>query len=894
MLDGLIARLRRLFNRETALSDLEEEMRLHRELRAETLRAEGMPASEAGRETRRRFGNTAELADRSRDAWGWHLADSILQDTRHSLRRLRLRPAFSAGVIGILALGIGATTAMFSAIDAALLRPLPFADPGALVTMERVNIPSSLVWDPTRPPPRTFDIDHAREMRDIVTSVAVYASGGLNLADAERPRRVKVGVVSADFFSTLGVSPALGRAITASDVEPAAPDVVVLSWSLWQVAFGGAEVRGTTIPLNTKRYEVVGVMPRGFSFPNESDLWIPMAIPTSAATFEPFRGYLPTVVIARLAAGVDAGIADLRMREGFERVASGILATLPKVPGQRNSIETQLDEVRAEGIVQPLRADLVGDRKRALLVLFGITAILLLIVCANVTSLLIAHGVARARDLAVRTALGASRGRIVRQLLAESVILSGIGTVIGVSSAPLLLSAIRALMPASLAGLAPAQIDLRVLAFATAIALVTALVFGLWPAFRVTRASAASVIQSGGGHGATAGGARRLQRLLVGVELAFASVLLIGAGLMLRSFERLVATDTGFAADRVATFEMSFVRGVTQPQRMARVEAMLSDLRAQPGVVAAGSVNDLPLRGGGGIGISVSVPGAPQEANSVFPRYLIASDGYFETLGIRLVEGRTFTPRDGTDSVQVAVISEAMAKTFWPGVSPIGRTFVFGGDGPPWEVVGVVADVRERGVETEPGPQMYMPMRSQIGANVAVLVRGTSSDAELLGALVRAVRRVDPAQATYNLRMMDEVVGASTRSRRANTILIGVFGALGLLIAAVGVYAVLSNLVAQRAREFGIRAALGAAPRDVMVLVGREVVIVALAGLAVGTGAAWAAARLMSGMVYGVEVHDPVTFIAAPAALAAAALMAAAGPVRRAMRVEPVEVMRGE
>jgi ABC-type antimicrobial peptide transport system permease subunit len=280
---------------------------------------------------------------------------------------------------------------------------------------------------------------------------------------------------------------------------------------------------------------------------------------------------------------------------------------------------------------------------------------------------------------------------------------------------------------------------------------------------------------------------------------------------------------------------------------------------------------------------------------------LVASDGYFETLGIGLKRGRTFTPRDGADSVQVAVISEAMAETFWPGADPVGRTFLFGGSDA-YEVIGVVADVREAAIERAPGPQMYFPMKSNIGANVAIVARGVAggsasedaTDAAMLAALVRAVRRVDPAQAIYNVRMMDDVIGASTRSRRANTMLIGVFGALGLLIAAIGVYAVLSNLVAQREREFGIRTALGAAPRDVLALVGREVVLVAILGLTVGTAAAWAAARVMTGLVYGVEVRDGLTFALAPAVLLVAAFVAAAGPLRRAMRVEGASVLRGE
>jgi putative ABC transport system permease protein len=892
MLDRLIARLRRLTSRERSTDDLAQEMRLHRELRAESLRAQGKTADDAAREARRRFGSPTAHADVAREPWGWQRTEHVLLDLRQAVRRLRARPGFSAGIIVILALGIGATTAMFSAVDAALLRPLPFAEPSRLVTLDRVVVPTALTFPGAPPRPRMFDVDHLADMQDVVTHVGVYASGGLNLADPTQPRRVKVGVVSSGFFATLGVPPAMGRTIVTADVAPGAPGVVVLSWNLWMSAYGGADVRGTLIPLNTRSYEVVGVMPQGFSFPGESDLWIPMAIPTTAATFEPFRGFLPSVVMARLAPGVSTSDAEATLQAAYERVASRAIAEFPAPAGQRHPVAEWLAEARAEGIITPLRAELVGDRQRALLVLFGITAILLLVVCSNIMSLMVAQGFMRGRELAVRTALGASRGRIVRQLLAESLVLSMLGAALGLAVAPLLLGAVGALMPAALSGLTPAQLDLRVLGFAVVTALGTSLLFGLWPAFRATRGSVSTMIQSGGGHGSTASGARRLQRVLVAAELGFACMLLIGAGLMLRSFERLVSTDVGFATDRIATLELSFARGVTLEQRAARLDAIGERLRAEPGVLAAGSVNDLPLRGAGGIGISVTVEGAPESASRTFPRMLVASDGYFETMGIAVRRGRTFTPRDGMDSVAVAVISEGMARAFWPELDPIGRTFLFGGR-EAYRVIGVVADVREAGVEREPGPQMYFPMRSNIGANAAVVARGASGPA-LLSAMTRAVRSVDPSQAIYNLRTMDEVIGASTRSRRANTLLIGAFGALGLLIAAVGVYAVLSNLVTQRGREFGIRAALGATPRDVMALVGREVVFVAAVGLAAGTGAAWAAARVMAGLVYGVEVRDTLTFVVAPAALLVATLVASAAPVRRAMRVEAGGVLRAD
>ncbi len=890
MLGRLWRRLRLLVLRDAATRELEEEMRLHRELRAESLRREGRSHSEARAEAERSFGHAIQIAEGSRDAWGWGGADALGQDIRYAARRLRHRPGFTGAVVGILALGIGATTAMFSAVDAAFLRPLPFPRAEQLLTLNDVNLPSDLRFSRPGPYVRSFDIDHVREMRNVFSHVAAYASGGLNLADPERPRRVKAGVVSGDFFATLGVPPERGRTIGAADGVPNAPNVVVLSWGVWQREFGGQDVIGTTIPLNTSRYEVIGVMPRGFSFPEESDLWIPMSIPVTSKTFEPFRGYLPSVVIARMLPGVVPEVAEARARQGWEQV----VAAMPREPGRRYVREEALDRIRAEGATKPLREQLVGDRRTALLVLFAVTALLLLIACANVTNLLLSYGASRSREIAVRAVLGATRPRLLRQLLAESVMLSVGGALVGIAIAPVVLNVLRTLMPAKLAGVAPAQLDVRVLAFAAGLAVVTGVLFGLWPAFGATRQDALTAIKAGGGYGATAGGTRRSQRLLVGAELALAGVLLVGAGLMLRSFQRLVQTDIGLAPERVATLEMSFLRGVPRATRLERLDAMLAEVRRLPGVIVAGVVNDLPLRGGGGIGISVKVDGAPPSARNVFPRYLVASDGYFEAMGIALRRGRYFSPDDGTGSTSVAVISEAMAKVYWPNVDPVGRTFLFGGDGPPVHVVGVVADVREAGVEKEPDPQMYFPARSNLDANLALVVRSTGQATDLLTALPRIVQRVDPTQPVYNVRLMGDVIGASTAARRANTLLIALFGVLALLIAALGVYAVTANAVAQRTRELGIRSALGATRRDLAWHVGSELTLVVTLGVLAGTALAWAASRVMAGLVYGVTVHDLATFATAPLVLVLAALIATIVPARRAMRVEPVEVMRGD
>jgi predicted permease len=808
---------------------------------------------------------------------------------RYAARRLRHHGWFTGAVVSILALGIGATTAMFSAIDAAFLRPLPFARADELMTLPRVNIPT-VRGAQAGPGFRTFDIDHVREMRDVFSQIAAYASGGLNLADADRPRRVRAGVVSGEFFATLGVRAVSGRVITPDDAVPGAPPVVVLSWDLWQERFGGAEVLGTTMPLNASRYEVIGVMPRGMAFPDASDLWIPMDIPISAATYAPFRGYLPSVVIARRVSGVSPQVAESRMQESWSRVVSN----LPRDPGRSYNFDQTLQFIRSNGAAEPLRDRLVGDRRTALLVLFGVTGLLLLIACANVTNLLLSYGATRARELALRSVLGATRGRLLSQLLAESVMLSVSGAAVGIAIAPATLGALRTMMPAELAGVAPVQLDLRVLAFGSGLAIATGLLFGLWPAFGATRGEASAAIKSGGGHGATAQGARRGQRLLVAGELALAAVLLIGAGLMLRSFERLVSTKTGMAPEQVATLELTFGSGSDRATRVARMDAVLADIRRQPGVTAAGVINDLPLRGGGGIGLSVTVDGAPTSAKRVFPRYLVASDGYLEALGIALRQGRTFTAADGGGSKAVAVISEAMQKAFWPGIDPVGRTFLFGGEGPPVEVIGVVADVREGGLELDPGPQMYLSARANLGTNLAIVARGSAPPGALLAAITRAVRNVDPTQPVYNVRMMDEVVGASMAARKANTMLITLFSGLALLIAALGVYAVTANAVAQRTREFGIRAALGATRADLLRHVGGEMVLVVSGGVLAGAALAWAASRVMGGLVYGVDVHDPGTFALSPLVLVVAALAATLIPARRAARVQPVEVMRAE
>jgi predicted permease len=889
-LGELLRRLQFLVFRERYTSELEEEIRFHIDRRADRLHERGMPMAVARYAARRQFGNSTNIQERSRDMWGLSWLDHFAEDVRFAARRLRSRPGFALATIAVAALGIGATTAVFSAIDAALLRPLPFVHPEQLVTLTSTNVP----FDPGVERPRSrhvFDLNDAANMHDVFSSVAAYAAGGLNLTDANNPRRVNAGVVTAGFFSTLGARPQAGRTFDDAEGRPNGPHAVVISDALWQTRFGGADMVGKSIELNAVRYTVVGVMPPGFNFPNESDLWIPMTIPTTFETFAPFRGFLPSLVIARLAPGVSARTAGPRVMDAWQRLSG------PREAGKKYAVDEMIENLRKTGTLVPLQQKLVGTSQKALLILMGATALLLLIACANVANLLLSDAASRRREVALREVLGATRGRIVRQLLAESVLLSVVGTLVGIALAPGVLGVLRAMMPADLAGVAPAELNLRVLGFAALLALVTGLIFGLWPALGTARADAAETIKSGGGLGATAGNLGYARRVLITVELALTTMLLVGSGLMLRSMQRVLSQDMGMNPERVATLELSFADARSKGENQSKLNAVLQRLQATPGIEAAAVVNDLPLRGNGGISISIQVDGAPEPKtmdDMTFARYLMATPDYFKTMGIPLLRGRSFSAVADSLSPPEAVINATMAKQWWPNTDALGKTFRFGGDDKPITIVGIAADVRESGLERTVTPQMYFTIERQSPRNVAIIARGTLPPSTMMARLTEAVRAADPTQAVYNVRTMDEVVSKSVAPRRTNTTLIALFGALALMLSAFGVYAVVSYSVTRRAREFGIRAALGATGQHIVALVGGEMIKLMVLGLVLGLGGAWALSRVLEALLYGVDSHDLTTFLATPLLLIIPAVLATVIPARRAMRVSPTEVMRAE
>ncbi|MEO8000105.1 MAG: FtsX-like permease family protein, partial [Gemmatimonadaceae bacterium] len=501
----------------------------------------------------------------------------------------------------------------------------------------------------------------------------------------------------------------------------------------------------------------------------------------------------------------------------------------------------------------------------------------------------------RRREIAVRQVLGATRTRIVRQLLTESIVLSVAGAALGVLLAPVPLRMMRALQPKLLSGVAPAELNVRVLAFAVVVALATGILFGLWPAFRFSREDHSASIKSGGGHGSTSGSSGRIRRLLVSAELALTVMLLIGSGLMLRSFNVLMQRDRGLVSTHVGSLEMTVAATASnRSDRLQKLNEILSRLSAMPGVQSAGAVNDLPLNGLSGISVNVNVPGAPppEKGRMRFARYLFATRDYFPTMGISLVRGRLFSSTDDSLSLTTALISQKMASEYWPGSDPIGRSFKLG----PQEVtvIGIVSDVRESKLENEAGPQMYLHILQSAPSRFSIVARGALPERALLANMTNAVRSVDKSQAVYSVRMMDDVINAYVAPRRANTMLISAFALLALILASVGVFAVVAHGVSHRSRELGIRSALGATGASLVTMLASEMVLVTVAGIVVGLGGAWALAKTLESLVYGVQVHDTMTFVLVPVALLLPTVVATLIPARRALRVNPSEVMRAD
>ena len=796
-------------------------------------------------------------------------------DIRYGFRLLRKSPGFAAVAILTLGLGIGANTAIFSTVDALLIRALPYAEPDRIV----------MVWEDAHeagfprntPAPGSFT-DWTRLNRSFV---AIAATRGVtaNLTGSGVPEQVIGRAVTPQFFSVLGVNPIAGRTFTEAE-DRSNVQVAVISYGLWQRRFGGQLAAiGSPILMNGNRFEVIGVMPRHFVFRSRDvDYWIPMAFSPAAAAVRTSH-FLN--VVGRLAPGVglEAARDDMRRVDDVQRQEN------PE-PGRH-----------VTSVLVPIAEELLGDTRLQLLVLMAAAAAVLLIACANLASLLLSRAAGRRGELAVRAALGATRGRLVRQMVIEATMFSLLGGVLGLVLAPIGVSVMAQLTPRGFPPQTTSVLDLRLLAFAVAVSLATGVVFGLVPALQAARASLRDAIQQGAR--ASVGGRARLTRdALVVLQVAAALVLLTGAGLMLRTMANLRALELGFRPDHLLTMRTTLPQPkYREPaQRLSFYDRVIADVRALPGVEGAAYASVLPFLSPGNTlwfavdGVTPS-PDDPQDT-----LFRVGTSDYLKTLGVQLVEGRLLDEREGVDAPRAVVVNDTLARKYWPRSSALGGRMRLGDAQGPWyTIVGVVKDVRERGHTLAQKPLVYITNAQRLSSSPEYLVvRAAGSPADLVEAIRRVIARVDPDQSISAVRTMDEIVDLDVADRHQQMILLGAFAGLALLLASIGLYGVLSYAVAQRSREIGLRIALGATAGSVMrVVVVRGLVLTGI-GLSIGLGLAWAGTRALQNVLYGVTAGDPSTYVAVVGLLATIALLASYLPARRASRMDPISVLRAD
>ncbi len=823
---------------------------------------------------------------------------TLWQDFRFSFRMLWKNPTVSVVAIITLALGIGANTAIFSVVNSVLLRPLPYPEPNRLATIYGNFSSQNLSRIPTSVP----EFMDYREQAKSFEHLAAYASFNANLdaTDGVEAERIEGLIATHELFDTLGIRPQMGRAFTPEEDTPGRDNVVVLGYGLWQRRFGGnANAVGQSVMINGQKMAIIGVMPRGFNFPQEAELWVPFGF-TPQQLEQTQRGSRYLNVIGRFKPGVSLSQAQA----GMDAVAKNFEQQYAKNYG------TQQGGGWAISVV-PLLDVYVGDIRPALFVLLGAVGFVLLIACANVTNLLLARSTARQKEIAIRTALGAGRRRMVQQLLTESVLLALIGGVAGLLIAVWGIDLLTKLTPANLSRMGEVRIDGRVLGFTFVVSLLTGVVFGLAPALQASQVNPNETLKEGRRSGAGASGKRqRLRSALIVAEVALALVLLIGAGLMIKSFGRLLSVDPGFDANNVLTMRVPLpalpgTPYAEAPQRAAFYRQTLSRVAALPGVESASAISLLPLAATSSSGTTTAENSAvgPNDI-SVEADWRWVTPDYFKTLGLTLVKGRFLAESDTAETERVAVVDESFARRFYPNEDVIGKRVKRGGFSSqnPWmTVVGVVRHVKNRRLDTDTHVQIYFPyyqetVAASMPASMSLVVKAKpgTDPASLSASVRRAVQETDKNQPVFNIRTMRQIVDESVAQQRLLMLLLGVFALLAVVLAVVGLYGVMSYVVQMRTHEIGLRMALGAQRRDVLRMVIGQGMILTIVGIAIGLIAAFALTRVMVSLLYGVSATDPVTFVLVPALLAFVALAANYIPARRATKVDPMTALRYE
>ena len=884
-------------------TDLAEELRLHLEMATDAARSRGLEPADAVRAAHVKTGAASQAMDALRDQRGLPWLDDLARDVSHGLRTLRRTPVFTAVALLTLALGIGANTAIFSIVDGVILRPLDYHKPAQLmfVTTEFPDLGL------TRNPLSVQEYLEFRQINHTFAAVGAYRTAGgayttgeVNLTAGDRPLRVRSISVDAGLLSTLGVQPAQGRLFTAEETSRAggvAPPLAIISYELWQAVFGGQPLVGQSVTVDGRRHEILGIMPSGIDvMDNHTAIWLPLGLP---AAIRQNRGFHILQVVGRLKDGVT--------REAAQTELNALVENWGERTGSSGHVPTNRPTRAADHTlrIEPLQDAMVSDARRSIWILQAAVGFVLLIACANLANLLMARAESRRREFAVRTALGASRSRLLRQTMTEAGMLCVGGGMLGLWLARVAVHALIRAYPTSVPRMSEIGIDLSVLLFALGVSIATGVLFGLAPLAQGRMNDLLTAFKDGGDRGASGAGRHYLRRTLVVVEVALAVMLVSGAGLLIRTVFNLASVDAGFDRSRVVTFSMSLGEPYDPDTRAPAYQRLLDKLRVAPGVLGAAVMSGLPPnRSPEAIPTRVeNYTASDGSAIQIVDYYQFVMGGYFETMGVPIVAGRSFEPADAASPGGVVIVNETLANRIWKGRNPIGQrvrpnlsaAIGFGGDS--WHtVIGVAKDVKQGGVEKQTGTELYVSLDQLAMAppTMNVVLRTILPPAAVSRTVERLVREIDPAVPIVRLRDMESVFAESIRRPRLLAQLLGGFAGLALLLAAIGTYGVLSSMAAERRREIGIRIALGAGRSSVLALVVKQGLQLTIIGLVVGLAGALGLNRLIASVLFGVQPTDPTTLAAVILTITLVAAAACWLPAWRASRLDPNVVLKAD